>query len=577
MPDTLAKDDLIDFLQQPLVKSLLAIHPNDILASEEFRCPDTWKPWWTWAAALSPDGEPPWISLLHVARDHSESSLDEEHKISAYIPSALSDLVNAATHLQLNRTPVNWSAQNKDSISVTASNDTLHSSHPTGPSSRQVAWTQMSVHRLSPLSDNANVKRVPSGMSPKKAHEVSRMSSYIYHLVSSSPALGGVKHVVDVGAGQGYLSRALRDLGFHVLALDGSVIQTSGAEQRLTKEQAKGVKRQWSEQEASPTSSVTDIYSLEAGSLTHKTVFITAETLQHSVTAWLCEPNNGSPDKRLEPVPVLIVALHACGTLTPDIFRTFLALHRKCDIQGTIIWAPRAAVVVGCCYNLMSIESDFPLSRAFSHCPPLTSSHLQLATQTPAHWLDSPASHASAKLAVRKVAFRALLEAYLPPTRNTDIVDEPTTNATDGTGRKERTEVPKKRLGRLPDSAYASFSHFLSRASERMGVGIDLATSPFRDRIQAFEGTSPHESFQLEGVERQLEVLHVLRCIIGPCVESLILMDRVQWLQEGLQKDTTEVKARWDVQMVGLFDQAAGSARNFALAVTPDEENMRTI
>ena len=76
MPDTLAKDDLIDFLQQPLVKSLLAIHPNDILASEEFRCPDTWKPWWTWAAALSPDGEPPWISLLHVARDHSESSLD---------------------------------------------------------------------------------------------------------------------------------------------------------------------------------------------------------------------------------------------------------------------------------------------------------------------------------------------------------------------------------------------------------------------------------------------------------------------------------------------------------------------
>lgn len=76
MPDTLAKDDLIDFLQQPLVKSLLAIHPNDILASEGFQCPDTWKPWWTWAAARSPDGEPPWISLLHVARDNSESFLD---------------------------------------------------------------------------------------------------------------------------------------------------------------------------------------------------------------------------------------------------------------------------------------------------------------------------------------------------------------------------------------------------------------------------------------------------------------------------------------------------------------------
>ena len=166
------------------------------------------------------------------------------------------------------------------------------------------------------------------------------------------------------------------------------------------------------------------------------------------------------------------------------------------------------------------------------------------------------------------MAFRALLEAYLAPTRNTNVVDEPTTNATDGTERKEQIKAPKKRLGRLPESAYASFSHFLSCASERMGSGIDLATSPFRNI---------HESSQLEGMECQLETFHVLRCIIGPCVESLILMDRVQWLQEGLQKDTTEVENRWDVQLVGLFDQAAGSARNFALAVTPEEEGMPTV
>ena len=99
---------------------------------------------------------------------------------------------------------------------------------------------------------------------------------------------------------------------------------------------------------------------LEAGSLTHKTVFITAETLEHTITAWLGEQNKGSLDKRLEPIPVLIVALHACGTLTPDIFRTFLAVHRKSDNQGTINWAPKAAVVVGCCYNLMSIECICP-------------------------------------------------------------------------------------------------------------------------------------------------------------------------------------------------------------------------
>lgn len=40
------------------------------------------------------------------------------------------------------------------------------------------------------------------GMSPKKSHEVVRMSAYIHHLLRSSESLAGVTKIVDVGSGQ---------------------------------------------------------------------------------------------------------------------------------------------------------------------------------------------------------------------------------------------------------------------------------------------------------------------------------------------------------------------------------------
>lgn len=40
------------------------------------------------------------------------------------------------------------------------------------------------------------------GMSPKKLHEVSVMTAHILHILRTSPALKGVQHVVDIGAGQ---------------------------------------------------------------------------------------------------------------------------------------------------------------------------------------------------------------------------------------------------------------------------------------------------------------------------------------------------------------------------------------
>ena len=52
---------------------------------------------------------------------------------------------------------------------------------------------------------NANTSYAPTsvrGMSPKKLHEVSAMTTHIVHLLRTSSALKGVQHVVDIGAGQ---------------------------------------------------------------------------------------------------------------------------------------------------------------------------------------------------------------------------------------------------------------------------------------------------------------------------------------------------------------------------------------
>ena len=64
-----------------------------------------------------------------------------------------------------------------------------------------------------------------------------------------------------------------------------------------------------------------------------------------------------------------------------------------------------------------------------------------------------------------------------------------------------------------------------------------------------------------------LEVLHVLRCLLGPLVESLIVLDRLSWLREMLEDDNSD--SLFDADIVNLFDQATGSGRNIAIVVTP--------
>ena len=124
------------------------------------------------------------------------------------------------------------------------------------------------------------------------------------------------------------------DLGLHVLALDWSDVQSEGAKRR-EKSKKKVSKAKPSEEAA------------RNGSLSYETIPIDPRSLNEAVHNWIASEEG-------EDVPVLFVALHACGSLTLDILRTLLSASK--DASNPCRWKPVGALVVGCCYNLSTPE-----------------------------------------------------------------------------------------------------------------------------------------------------------------------------------------------------------------------------
>ncbi|KAH7925888.1 hypothetical protein BV22DRAFT_1104685 [Leucogyrophana mollusca] len=462
-------------------------------------------------------------------------------------------------------------------------------------------------------------------MSPKKEHEVDRMSAYISSLLNSR-SRHKLEHVIDVGSGQGYLSRALQRLGLHILALDFNELQTSGAERwraKATIRNARQVPRRnpaVSEDltggstphdpeltlastvvNQTPEMKPTELPRTQKGSLTHKTIRITPQSLDLSIQDWLLADGPESAtsigtvqskkdaaypqaDGSSKPIPVLFVALHACGSLTPDILRTFLSNHKASAEHGRPSWQAHGLVVVGCCYNLMA-PHDFPLSSALcQRGASLSLASRHLAAQIPSQWSRSSASWRGAQLAIRKVVYRALLQPILQAVaaRDRDFADETSRSRNTSTDAhavdiedkfRGVGETPEnRRLGKLNDAAYNDWDTFLTRAGDKMGFRLEDLSHPLPGYLK--------DERQRKQLESGLGVLHVLRCLLGPLIESLILMDRYDWIHEELEESRPQAKEgvstgtqTMRVELFNLFDQATGSGRNIAIVVTPTDTN----
>lgn len=168
-----------------------------------------------------------------------------------------------------------------------------------------------------------------------------------------------------------------------LLALDSDNSQTSGAEQWVRKlRNFERIKNRtpspcwqlcelpsgdWSRNREQNRARILEGNFGEDERITHRTIHITPTTLLSSIDEWILSEadiskqhsNAGGAEKEQagNPIPVLFVALHACGSLTPDIIRAFLS-YGAASSNGTTgrkkKWIAAGVLVVGCCYNLLA-------------------------------------------------------------------------------------------------------------------------------------------------------------------------------------------------------------------------------
>nr|XP_020653857.1 protein RRNAD1 [Pogona vitticeps] len=418
---------------------------------------------------------------------------------------------------------------------------------------------------------------------PKKQHEIQRLGQVVKRLSE----ITGSCHVIDVGSGQGHLSRYLA-LGLHlrVTGVEGDAQLVARATkfdqeliQAVKKEQARGTlvagapsvegpdhvvgwvdpRAPWPEflrllqlgKEGKGPPAVDRDLSAGLGfpgsnkaknchSLT------TAEQGRHAAerdegsrredaSASLEEPrqvagsggysptsSEGLPSEPPRPgsLPLLLTGLHACGDLSVALLRHFVHCP---DVVGI--------TSVACCYMKLTSRGDSPLSgpSPSEHGYPLS----RWVSALPGHRLSykarEGACHAledfARKLqedspALRTHCFRATLEVMI-----------------------RAMDPAKKRLGvqTIKKAHQLTFEQYARLGLQRLGLGPCLPLEP-----KAVAG--------LLAQQQKVVAFSSLALLLAPLVETLLLVDRMIYLQEqGFQ-----------CELLPLFDPQF-SPRNFVL------------
>ncbi|KAK2595739.1 hypothetical protein N8I77_013764 [Diaporthe amygdali] len=175
-------DDLIDFIQSPLVRQITGgVHVNDAFINDAWsKLPAEWTNYW--------DS----LSDSRVAQRDMIDSIDEDERARQSL--------SYESALSRPRGLVSWLEKLK-SVSLPRS------------------------QRKGPVLTLPEV--LTNHMETKKLNEVSVAAPYIHSICQAS----GITHVIDMGSGQGYLSNTLAYLfpSLRVLAIDGSESQIAGS------------------------------------------------------------------------------------------------------------------------------------------------------------------------------------------------------------------------------------------------------------------------------------------------------------------------------------------------------------
>ncbi|XP_034019602.1 methyltransferase-like protein 25 [Thalassophryne amazonica] len=403
-------------------------------------------------------------------------------------------------------------------------------------------------------------------MNLKKSHEVQCMSE----VVSSLARYCGVKQVIDVGSGKGYLSSFLSlQYGLHIYGIDSSSTNTHGAQERNRKlkrfsrayqknrkaardqggaacsgvDEEAGVlcgaeERERREEEKVPPPKSMSLSESTSLNPEAEELFLSALSLGLTqTTSQRVPPDQLSAEERerrkqenlerkarnraksaaglfspltsfvtectelgeliKELQEAVVVGLHTCGDLAPNTLRMFAA---KPELAS--------ACSVGCCYHLLSEEFDpdghgslhgargFPLSQ-------------YLRDQS---WFCSRNARMSACLALERVSlgqgiqmeslfYRAVLHVILRDHYS--------------------SFKSEKRVGNVYSKA-KSFVDYVQRALRK----LDL--DEFKLSESVIQGY--HDTYRPRMGEMQ--AFNMLKVTLAPCIEGLILLDRLCYLKE---------------------------------------------
>ncbi|XP_054974534.1 probable methyltransferase-like protein 25 isoform X2 [Sorex araneus] len=436
-------------------------------------------------------------------------------------------------------------------------------------------------------------------MNVKKSHEVQAMSE----LINSLADYCGIKQVIDIGSGKGYLSSFLSlKYGLKVYGIDSSNTNTHGAEERNRK-----LKKHWKVHHTSSQLDVSGldlkmakeskahaeikyradnerecnsypanqekmftsdflpqisgsvisnirkkkenlhVYSHQGGNLCFEKAFslidlLPVNAIEHTslsqipnrkmskahkerrkTTSKSNEPSIYSPltsfitaDSELHDIindleDCLMVGLHTCGDLAPNTLRIFTS---KSEIKGVCS--------VGCCYHLLSEEFEYPLKDCVQEKWGFPMCHYLKEEK----WCCGRNARMSACLALERVAvgqglpteslfYRAVLQ---------DII-------------KDYYGITKcdRHVGKIYSKS-SSFPDYVRKSLKKLG--LDESKLPEKIIMNYYEKYKPRMN--------ELEAFNMLKVVLAPCIETLILLDRLCYLKE--QEDIA-----WSA-LVKLFD-----------------------
>ncbi|XP_077012611.1 methyltransferase-like protein 25B isoform X3 [Tamandua tetradactyla] len=303
---------------------------------------------------------------------------------------------------------------------------------------------------------------------PKKQHEIRRLGE----LVKKLSDLTGCTQVVDVGSGQGHLSRFMSlGLGLLVKSIEGDQRLVERA-QRLDEALLQALEK---EEKRNP-----------------KVVQAGPRHPPHHMVRWvdptaLCEELL----LPLEPLPqggarLLLAGLHACGDLSVALLR-----HFSCCSEVA------ALASVGCCYMKLSDPGGYPLSHWVAGLPGCELPYR--LREGACHALEEYAERLQkAGPSLRTHCYRAALETVI---------------------RRARPELRRPGVQGIPRVHELKIEEYVQRGLQRVGLDPQLPLN--LAALQAHQAQ-----------EHRVVAFFSLALLLAPLVETLILLDRLLYLQE---------------------------------------------